>query len=49
MLLSVYISFIIAYFTLYFVGYSLKVIFLNEDLREYDLYITPWLGIGFII
>jgi hypothetical protein len=37
------------YFTLYFCGYSLKVLLLNDDLKKYDLYITPWLGIGAII
>jgi hypothetical protein len=34
---------------LYFCGYPVKVLLLNEDLKKYDLYITPWLGIGVVI
>jgi hypothetical protein len=30
-------------------GYSLKVLLLNEDLKKYDLYITPWLGVGVVL
>ncbi|MDR1159093.1 MAG: hypothetical protein LBK69_00485, partial [Syntrophomonadaceae bacterium] len=49
MMLSIYVSFIVAYFTLYFWGYPVKVLLLNGDLKKFDLYITPWLGIGVII
>jgi hypothetical protein len=48
-LLYIYFAFIVAYFTLYFCGYFLKVLLLNDDLKKYDLYITPWLGTGVII
>jgi hypothetical protein len=37
------------YFTLYFWGYPVKVLLLNDDLKKFDLYVTPWLGIGVII
>ncbi|MDR1965696.1 MAG: hypothetical protein LBQ36_03220 [Synergistaceae bacterium] len=47
--MSAYASFVVTYFTLYFFGYSLKVLLLNGDLKKYDLYITPWLGMGLII
>jgi hypothetical protein len=49
MLLKFYAAFLVAYFTLYFFGYSLKVLFLNGDLKKYDLYITPWLGMGLTV
>ncbi|MDR1510785.1 MAG: hypothetical protein LBS53_14255 [Synergistaceae bacterium] len=48
-MVGVYVSFFIAYVTLYFCGYPVKVLLLNEDLKKYDLYITPWLGIGVVI
>jgi hypothetical protein len=48
-MISVYVSFVVIYCTLYFFGYSLKVLLLNDDLRKFDLYITPWLGIGVIV
>jgi hypothetical protein len=41
--------FIVAYFTFYFFGFPLKSFLLNDDLEKYDLYITPWLGIGTVI
>ena len=41
--------FIVAYFTFYFFGFPLKSLLLNDDLEKYDLYITPWLGIGTMI
>jgi len=44
-----YASFVIAYATCYFMGYSLKVLLLNDDMKKFDLYITPWLGMGLII
>jgi hypothetical protein len=49
MILKYYAAFLAAYITLYFFGYSLKVLFLDEDLKKYDLYITPWLGMGLIV
>ncbi|MDR1020788.1 MAG: hypothetical protein LBL73_08520 [Synergistaceae bacterium] len=48
-MLSIYIAFVIAYLTLYFMGYPIKTLLLNEDLKKYDLYITPWIGLGMII
>jgi hypothetical protein len=48
-MVGVYVSFFIAYVTLYFCGYPLKVLLLNDDIKKYDLYITPWLGIGVVI
>jgi hypothetical protein len=47
--LSIYAFFVTAYVTLYFFGYPVKVLLLNCDLKKYDLYITPWLGVGVII
>jgi hypothetical protein len=47
-MLGFYMSFFIAYLTLYFMGYSLKAVLLNDDLGKYDLYVTPWLGLGLI-
>jgi hypothetical protein len=41
--------FAVAYFTFYFFGFPLKSLLLNGDLEKYDLYITPWLGIGAMI
>ena len=41
--------FAVAYFTFYFFGFPLKSLLLNDDLEKYDLYITPWLGIGTMI
>jgi hypothetical protein len=41
--------FIVAYFTFYFFGFPLKSLLLNDDFEKYDLYITPWLGIGAVI
>jgi hypothetical protein len=48
-MLSIYLAFVIAYLTLYFMGYPIKTLLLNEDLKKYDLYITPWIGLGVII
>ncbi|MDR1509730.1 MAG: hypothetical protein LBS53_08830 [Synergistaceae bacterium] len=48
-MLYIYFSFIVAYFTLYFCGYFLKVLLLNDDIKKYDIFITPWLGAGLII
>jgi hypothetical protein len=47
--LGIYVGFVVAYVTLYFFGYPLRVLLLNDDLKKFDLYITPWLGIGVII
>jgi hypothetical protein len=49
LVINIYVIFIIAYLTLYFFGYPLKVLLLNDDLKKFDLYITPWLGIGVIV
>jgi len=48
-LLSIYIAFAAFYSVLYLTGYSIKFLLLNEDLKKFDLYITPWLGLGLII
>jgi hypothetical protein len=41
--------FIASYSLLYFCGYAIKVFILNESLKKYDLYITPWIGLGVIV
>jgi hypothetical protein len=47
--LSIYAFFIAVYVTIYFFGYPVKTLLLNGDLKKYDLYITPWLGVGVIV
>jgi hypothetical protein len=46
---QLYVAFAVAYITLYFFGYPLRVLLLGGDLKKYDLYMTPWLGIGLIV
>jgi hypothetical protein len=48
-MLGLYAGFAIAYLTLYFCGYSLKVLLLEGELKKYDLYLTPWLGMGLVV
>lgn len=48
MLYAIFV-FIASYSLLYFCGYTVKVFVLSESLKKYDLYITPWIGLGVIV
>ena len=48
-MLGIYMTFALMYLIFYICGYPLKVFFLRDDLRKFDLYITPWFGIGLVI
>jgi len=48
-MLDIYVFFAAAYAAFYFCGYPLRALLLSRDLEKYDLYITPWLGMGVII
>jgi hypothetical protein len=46
---DIYLTFTLMYLIFYICGYPLKVLFLRDELRKFDLYITPWFGIGLVI
>jgi len=48
MLFPVFI-FISCYVLLYFCGYFIKVLLLDEKLKKFDLYITPWIGLSVVV
>ncbi|MDR0654427.1 MAG: hypothetical protein LBG12_14130, partial [Synergistaceae bacterium] len=48
-MLRIYVFFAAAYAVTYLVGYPLKVLLLRDEMKRYDLYITPWLGMGIIM
>jgi hypothetical protein len=48
-MLNIYVSFAAAYAVTYFFGYPLKVLLLKDEMKRYDLYITPWLGMGIMM
>ncbi|MDR1580088.1 MAG: hypothetical protein LBS35_07000, partial [Synergistaceae bacterium] len=48
-MLRIYVSFITAYAVTYLCGYPLKVPLLKDEMKRYDLYITPWLGMGIMM
>ena len=47
--MEIFLIFPLTYILLYFSGYFLKVFLLSDTQKQYDLYITPWFGLGVII
>jgi hypothetical protein len=48
-MLKIYVSFAVAYAVTYLFGYPFKVLLLKDEMKRYDLYITPWLGMGIMM
>jgi hypothetical protein len=46
---NMYLNFVLMYFIFYICGYPLKVFLLGDDLKKFDMYVTPWLGVGLVI
>ena len=42
------ILFVGFYVITYVFGYPISVVFLNEEQKKYDLYLTPWIGLSFL-
>jgi hypothetical protein len=48
-MVNIFVSFAAAYAVTYLFGYPFKVLLLKGEMRRYDLYITPWLGMGIMM